>query len=141
MYISVNGRIAKKKQVENFIFDVLEHLMPRLKRNVSIDVNIVTRCDKQHYALCLGDKNSVEIELARGSCETKFSLDEMMLNLAHELVHAKQFIKGELHPNLNRWKSLDYSNTVYSRQPWEKEAYLLEDKLLETYWKTNGKSK
>lgn len=135
MYISVNGRIAKKKQVETFIFDVLEHLMPRLKRNVSIDVNIVTRCDKQHYALCLGDKNSVEIELARGSCETKFSLDEMMLNLAHELVHAKQFIKGELHPNLNRWKSLDYSNTAYSRQPWEKEAYLLEDKLLETYWK------
>ena len=135
MYISVNGRIAKKKQVQNFIFDVLEHLMPRLKRNVSIDVNIVTRCDKQHYALCLGDKNSVEIELARGSCETKFSLDEMMLNLAHELVHAKQFIKGELHPNLNRWKSLDYSNTAYSRQPWEKEAYLLEDKLLETYWK------
>ena len=53
MYISVNGRIAKKKQVEIFIFDVLEHLMPRLKRNVSIDVNIVTRCDKQHYALCL----------------------------------------------------------------------------------------
>ena len=135
MYISVNGRIAKKKQVETFIFDVLEHLMPRLKRNVSIDVNIVTRCDKQHYALCLGDKNSVEIELARGSCETKFSLDEMMLNLAHELVHAKQFIKGELHPNLNRWKSLDYSNTAYSRQPWEKEAYLLEDNLVETYWK------
>ena len=141
MYISVNGRIARKKQVEIFIFDVLEHLMPRLKRKVNIDVNIVTRCDNQHYALCLGDKNCAEIELARGSCDTKFSLDEMMLNLAHELVHAKQFIKGELHPNLNRWKSLDYSNTVYSRQPWEKEAYLLEDKLLETYWKTNGKSK
>jgi hypothetical protein len=135
MYISVNGRIAKKKQVEIFIFDVLEHLMPRLKRKVNIDVNIVTRCDNQHYALCLGDKNCAEIELARGSCHTKFSLDEMMLNLAHELVHAKQFIKGELHPNLNRWKSLDYSNTAYSRQPWEKEAYLLEDKLLETYWK------
>jgi hypothetical protein len=135
MYISVNGRIAKKKQVEIFIFDVLEHLMPRLKRKVNIDVNIVTRCDNQHYALCLGDKNCAEIELARGSCDTKFSLDEMMLNLAHELVHAKQFIKGELHPNLNRWKSLDYSNTAYSRQPWEKEAYLLEDKLLETYWK------
>mgnify|MGYP000160601495 CR=1 FL=1 len=135
MYISVNGRIARKKQVEIFIFDVLEHLMPRLKRKVNIDVNIVTRCDNQHYALCLGDKNCAEIELARGSCDTKFSLDEMMLNLAHELVHAKQFIKGELHPNLNRWKSLDYSNTAYSRQPWEKEAYLLEDKLLETYWK------
>ena len=77
MYISVNGRIARKKQVEIFIFDVLEHLMPRLKRKVNIDVNIVTRCDNQHYALCLGDKNCAEIELARGSCDTKFSLDEI----------------------------------------------------------------
>ena len=135
MYISINGRIAKKKQVETFVFDVLEHLMPRLKRNVSIDVNIVTRCDKQHYALCLGDKNSAEIELARGSGDTTFTLNEMMLNLAHELVHAKQFIRGELHPNLNRWKKIDYSNTVYTRQPWEKEAYLLEDKLINKFWK------
>ena len=77
MYISVNGRIARKKQVEIFIFDVLEHLMPRLKRKVNIDVNIVTRCGNQHYALCLGDKNCAEIELARGSCDTKFSLDEI----------------------------------------------------------------
>jgi|TARA_R110002153_G_scaffold19017_2_gene65638 hypothetical protein len=139
MYISVNGRIAKKKQVEIFIFDVMKHLMPRLKRNVSIDVNIVTRCDNQHYALCLGDKDSAEIELARGSGNKTFTLKEIMLNLAHELVHAKQFVRGELHSNLNKWKSLDYSNTAYSRQPWEKEAYLLEDELLEKYWNKNGK--
>jgi hypothetical protein len=139
MYISVNGRIAKKKQIEIFIFDVMKHLMPRLKRNVSIDVNIVTRCDNQHYALCLGDKDSAEIELARGSGNKTFTLKEIMLNLAHELVHAKQFVRGELHSNLNKWKSLDYSNTAYSRQPWEKEAYLLEDELLEKYWNKNGK--
>ena len=133
--ICITVRIAKKKQFDTFIFDVLEHLMPRLKRNIDIDINIVTRCDRQHYALCLGDKNSAEIELARGSGDITFTLKEMMLNLAHELVHAKQFIKGELHPNLNKWKSLDFSNTAYSRQPWEKEAYLLEDNLLETHWK------
>jgi hypothetical protein len=134
MNISITGRIAKRKQVETFIFDSLEHLMPRLRRDIDIDVRIVTRCDENHYALCLGDKNSVEIELARGSGNTTFTLKEMMVNLAHELVHAKQFIKGELHPSLNRWKKLDYSNTAYSRQPWEKEAYLLEDKLVEKFW-------
>lgn len=135
VYLSINGRIAKKKQIENFVFDVLTHLMPRLKRDISIDVNIVTRCDNHHYALCLGDKDSAEIELARGSGDLTFTLEEMILNLAHELVHAKQFIRGELHPNLNRWKNLDYSNTLYSRQPWEKEAYLLEDKLINKFWK------
>ena len=141
MNISITGRIAKRKQVETFIFDTLEHLMPRLRRDIDIDVRVVTRCDNNHYALCFGDKNSAEIELARGSGDLTFTLDEIMLNLAHELVHAKQFIRGELHPNLNKWKRLDYSNTAYSRQPWEKEAYLLEDNLLEIYWKTNGKSK
>ena len=135
MYLSINGRIAKRKQIENFVFDVLTHLMPRLKRDISIDVNVVTRCDNHHYALCLGDKDSAEIELARGSGDLTFTLDEIILNLAHELVHAKQFIRGELHPNLNRWKNLDYSNTLYSRQPWEKEAYLLEDKLINKFWK------
>ena len=134
MNISITGRIAKRKQVETFIFDSLEHLMPRLRRDIDIDVRVVTRCDENHYALCLGDKNSAEIELARGSDNTTFTLQEMMVNLAHELVHAKQFIKGELHPSLNRWKKLDYSNTAYSRQPWEKEAYLLEDKLVEKFW-------
>lgn len=134
MNISITGRIAKRKQVETFIFDTLEHLMPRLRRDIDIDVSVVTRCDKNHYALCSGDKNSVEIELARGSGNTTFTLQEMMVNLAHELVHAKQFIKGELHPSLNRWRKIDYSNTAYSRQPWEKEAYLLEDKIVEKFW-------
>jgi len=141
MHLSITGRIQKKKAVETFIFNALKHLMPRLQRNVDIDVRVVTRCDNESYALCWGDKNCAEIELARGSGDINFTLDEMVLNLAHELVHAKQFIKGELHSNLNRWKSLDYRDVAYSRQPWEKEAYLLEDKLKEKYWNTNGKSK
>ena len=139
MHLSITGRIQKKKAVETFIFNALKHLMPRLQRNVDIDVRIVTQCDNENYALCWGDKNSAEIELARGSGDIKFTLDEMVLNLAHELVHAKQFIKGELHPTLNKWKSLDYYDVAYSRQPWEKEAYLLEDKLKRKYWNTNGK--
>mgnify|MGYP003628965411 FL=1 len=71
--ISITGRIAKKKQVETFIFDVLEDLMPRLRRDVGIDVRVVTRCDNNHYALCFGDKNSAEIELARGSGNKSFT--------------------------------------------------------------------
>ena len=60
-----------------------------------------------------------------------------MRNLAHELVHAKQFIKGELHPTLNKWKKYkkDYTKTPYLKQPWEKEAYKLEEELFNKYWK------
>ena len=135
MHVNITGRIAKKKQIELFVYNVLQYLMPRLKRQVGIDISVVSKCDGNNSALCWGDKDGVEIEIARQSFDYKFTLDEMMLNLSHELVHAKQFIKGDLHPNLNRWKRIDFSNVPYSRTPWEKEAYLLEDKLVNKFWK------
>ena len=137
--VTVNGRIAKKDKVKEYSEQALSDLMPRLRRNVDIDIYIVTECDEKNYALCWGDKNEVEIELARKSGSKKFTHDEMMLNLAHELVHAKQFIKGELHPTLHKWKKFkkDYAKTPYFKQPWEKEAYLMEDKIFNKHWK-NG---
>ena len=135
--VTINGRIAKKQKVKKYSEEVLLDLMPRLRRNVDIDVYVVTECDEKNYALCWGDKNEVEIELARKSGSKKFTLEEMMLNLAHELVHAKQFLKGELHPTLHKWKKFkkDYAKTPYFKQPWEKEAYLMEDKIFKQYWK------
>ena len=125
--ISINGRIKNKKKVTTYTLDILHDLLPRVRRNVEVDINIVTRCEHDHYGLCSGDKDGAEIELARGDKDRLFTLQEMMLNLAHELVHAKQFIKGELH--------LNHSKKPYSETPWEKEAYLLEDKLLNKHWK------
>ena len=141
MSVLINGRIRQKKKVEDFVYSTLFDLMPRLKRTVYIDVNVVTKCDNEYYALCHGDKEEIFIELARESDGNKFTLDEMMLNLAHELVHAKQFIKGELHPTLCKWKKFkkDYAKTPFFKQPWEKEAYLMEDKIFNQFWK-NGKS-
>jgi len=135
MHVNITGRLAKKKQIELFVYNVMQYLIPRLKRQVGIDITIVSKCDGNNSALCWGDKDGVEIVIARQSFDYKFTLDEMMLNLSHELVHAKQFIKGDLHPNLNRWKRIDFSNVPYSRTPWEKEAYLLEDKLVNKFWK------
>ena len=141
MSVLINGRIKQKKKVEDFVYSTLFDLMPRLKRTVYIDVNVVTKCDNEYYALCHGDKEEIFIELARESDGNKFTLDEMMLNLAHELVHAKQFIRGELHPTLYKWKKFkkDYAKTPFFKQPWEKEAYLMEDKIFNQFWK-NGKS-
>ena len=135
MSVLINGRIKHKKKVEDFVYNALFDLMPRLKRTVYIDVNVVKECDNGYSALCYGDKEEVVIELARESNNIKYSLDEMMLHLAHELVHAKQFIRQELHPSLQSWCKVDYSKTPYNRTPWEKEAYLLEEELINKHWK------
>ena len=135
IYTNITGRIRRKKDVQEFVFDVCSHLMPRLKRDVDIDVTVVTKCEYNYSALCWGDRDGVEIEIARKSNDVKFTLEEMMLNLAHELVHAKQFITGDLHSSLKVWKRKDYAKTPYRKTPWEKEAYLLEDKLLNKFWR------
>ena len=97
MSVLINGRIKNKKKVEDFVYNTLFDLMPKLKRMVYIDIDVVTECDGGCHALCQGDKEEVNIELARQVQGVKFTHDEMMLNLAHELVHAKQFLRGELH--------------------------------------------
>jgi hypothetical protein len=52
----------------------------------------------------------------------------------HELIHVKQYVTGQLSDKVGRasgviWKGIDHSKTTYSRQPWEREAYRLQEKL------------
>jgi len=57
-----------------------------------------------------------------------------LANLAHEMVHVKQFARDELDAGLTRWKSNKYCDNIeYWDQPWEKEARKLEMKLLEKF--------
>ena len=51
--------------------------------------------------------------------------------LAHEMVHVKQFARGEMDFGLSRWKSNNYcENIEYWDQPWEKEARRLQHKMV-----------
>jgi hypothetical protein len=59
------------------------------------------------------------------------------------MVHVKQGIKNELKPYVNKyyriWKGSKY-NTPYHVQPWEVEAYHLEEKLFSSFMEQyNGK--
>lgn len=57
-------------------------------------------------------------------------------NLAHEMVHVKQFAMGELDPGLTRWKSNRYAGNIeYWDQPWEKEARKLQYIMAELHTK------
>ena len=135
IFVGIKGRIAQKKRIREYVRDVIFHYMPRAMRPIDIDIEVVNRCENNYYALCWGNRNSVEIEIARGSEDETFHFDEMMLNLGHELIHAKQFLKGDLSANL-RWnerKTILYDQ--YMSQPWEREAYRDEVEIFEKYWK------
>lgn len=136
--VDITGQIARKNDIINYIGDVIYHLHPKLKNNVDLDLSIVTDQYEEGnytYATCSGSKRQIDIILNRvDETSKKFTHDQMMLNLAHELVHAKQFLKGELSPKLASWKKKNHRKTPYSRQPWEKEAYKLEEQLFNMFW-------
>lgn len=133
--ITIKGEIESKDKVLSFAETVINSLMPFFEKEINIDINIVPRCEDENSALCWGSKESAKIELAQKSYDVEFTLEDMMLNLAHELVHAKQFLNKELSSSLDEWKGCDYTHLPHNRRPWEKEAFLLEDELFKTYWK------
>jgi len=59
--------------------------------------------------------------------------------LAHEMVHIKQFARNELDLCMERWKKRLYCGNIdYWNQPWEREAYRLQGRLVEDYSKNPG---
>ena len=53
----------------------------------------------------------------------------------HELYHCYQHIRGDLRDKrgIRCWKGIDCSNLDYSEQPWELDAYKLEEELYKEY--------
>ena len=73
---------------------------------------------------------------------------QQFITLSHELVHMKQFAKGELYgythrPEITRWKrrKINVDKTDYQDLPWEKEAYKLQRNLIISWAKETGNMK
>jgi len=66
IHVSIKGQIAKKVQIIDFVGDTLTFLMPRIRRNIDVDIEIVNKItDFDHYyAQCSGDKQCADITLA-----------------------------------------------------------------------------
>jgi len=136
--IFFTGRWPQKKRFERFTLDVLNHFFKnKLKRNVDIHLKMVTK--QSDLGFCHGDRNEVYIDLCRNheNYEGIFTLDDIAKTLAHELVHAKQYLRGEIKPTDNIWHKTGevYDDTSYRQLPWEHEAYMMEDFLYTLYWK------
>ena len=97
----------------------------RLKTNIVVRIHRSLTVDRgQSEGLCEAlDNRTFIIDVAL--------FGNWLSTLAHEMVHVKQFAKGELDPALSRWKSNKYCDKIeYWDQPWEKEARRLQHKLV-----------
>ena len=100
----------------------------RLKMSIQIKFHHKLFVDKDNtcYGLCEAiDNRNFIVDVAL--------YGNWLSTLAHELVHIKQFARGELNEGLTRWKNKNHEKTEYWDQPWEKEARRLQQKLMNDF--------
>lgn len=123
LQVYITGQIKNKKKVEKFSLDCLEHFFKhRIKRDIDIDIRVTKSHSDNSHGGCYGDHTHVVLEIAKGCNQDgnyhAFDYKEIIVTIAHELVHAKQHIRRE------RIDVLDA----------ESEAYQLEYDLYDMYW-------
>jgi hypothetical protein len=104
-------------------------------KNVSIEFTIKKHlgrddgCDGLCFPLSNTKPREFEVDI-----DKDLPLMHFIKTVIHELIHVKQYVTGQLSDKVGRasrviWKGRDHSKTTYSRQPWEREAYRLQEKL------------
>jgi hypothetical protein len=136
IYFLINGQIKNKKYIYGYLENLSRSLNIHRLRSKAIIVRFSKELDDGNQGNCWGDRKEgyITINIAK-TCEGEpYSTAEMMQTLAHEMVHAKQYLRGELDGYSGSWKGRKPRNYQYHNQPWEKEAYAREEYLFGTCW-------
>ena len=122
----IEGRHAKKELIEVYVRQLMRSLKINRFRKKIVLIQFKDVLDGQAQGLCVGDTEMAGIQIAKKG--QTFMVQ--MQALAHEMVHAKQFLRGELTGEGGfAWKGRKADGYEYENQPWEKEAYRLEREL------------
>ena len=105
-------------------------------KTLAINVELLDDMDgADGYCLCV-DSRTFEIQI-----DSRLEGDDFITALCHEMVHVKQYARGEtkdVNQFTKAWKGEEYIamySTVkeYMALPWEAEAYKLQEELCEKY--------
>ena len=124
---------SKKQQFwarEAFVF-ALDYLLPRHR---SLEITIEFKNLKGVDGWCMWEDDNVNPREFNIMVYRGFGRENVIKTVLHEMVHVKQYAKGELkerykYGHKQLWKGKDHSDTDYWDQPWEKEAYELQDEM------------
>ena len=99
-----------------------------------LKTNIVVRMHNKIHVGEIGTEGLCECLDSRNFIIDVALFGNWLSTLAHEMVHVKQFAKGELDSALTQWKSNKYCGNIdYWDQPWEKEARRLQHRMVEIF--------
>lgn len=133
-YIGVYGYYSQtyKESVSRYAEDILNEIVPYHlhKYPVEISVTFVDAIYGLVRAQTYGDRDEIEIEIAlecvdENGIRIKQNRKDMLVAVAHELVHVKQVLEGRL------WNQRHLGAIPVDL---ENEAYDLEENLYEKFW-------
>ena len=147
MLLNVTGSTKANREIVSTaaVYGMIELGLSRLS---SLDIDIVLKnLGEASYGLCsiaetanTNPKKPMRTFIIEVNKTMNISM--IVRTVLHEMVHVRQFARGELDTTINpkgmRWKSARITDDVdYMDLPWEKEAYRLEEKLSANFWKAN----
>ena len=148
MLITVEGYRTQNKTLLRSVGCAAEFYADRLlgrrmARNNLLEIKLTRDLKRKEKAYGFCHVTDDNLNRPREFCieldaSMRFKFDQILTWLGHEMVHLKQFVRRELcdyETGNTQWKSKIYKRHAlqYNDQPWEKEAYRLEDKLYEEF--------
>ena len=126
------GSASQKKRVESIVNFCINKMMPRMQ-DLEITVKLKSLKKQNAYGFCMADPEGSAERLDRPrefelEIERTLPMRKLLETVAHEMVHVKQYARGELYQGSriakHRWQGKWVSNNVnYWDQPWEIEAH------------------
>jgi len=147
-YLSIKGIKTSKKR--SLIRNATEHMISALigdRMSLNVEIKFTNlKEDENCYGVCEWIDDPVRPRRFMITIDNKQNLREQLKTLAHELVHVKQYCRGELYDyqrgdtNRTRWRNTIINNEVkslieYKKLPWEKEAFGLQSVLVRNFLK------
>jgi hypothetical protein len=136
----VKGKLSKSQlHAIDFFTDALltkqlkKHIIVHVKFHKTMDVLGLTDVEDYNKS---GKPREFVLDINRNQ-----SANEILLTLAHELCHIRQYCYGYLNPEMTRWhgESVNADSIPYHEQPWEQEAECLSQIIYNDYMeKHNG---
>ena len=127
--ITVEGGKKKQRQmVEDVVSYMIQRQMPRMR---TLDIHVTIKKIDDAHGYCHSESNrEFEIEV-----DKRLQKNQFISTVIHEMVHVWQYATKQLtQKGCNEfWRGKDYTDISYSKQPWERQAYRMEESILKEY--------
>jgi len=140
MYIEFTGRISKTKRIriEDIINFCAVELLTKKDWN-GLEIEVKMKSLKGFCGFCDYVDNNVNPKSFLLEIAKDITGEELEKTVMHEMVHVKQYVKGELKERYKPNHHLIWHKEVFAageyeeNVPWEVEAFKLENKLFERF--------